>query len=168
MYVAPHHTADQLAELIRAERRAKVSRRLDAIRLALLGRTAAEVAERVLVTDRQVRTWVARYNDGGADALDDRTGRGRKGPLTAPDQERLKARLRAGPTPADGGVCVLRGEEVVRILKTEFGVTRSLSAVYDLLHRLGFEPLRPRPRHPKADPAAQDRFKRGSRPKSRR
>lgn len=168
MHVEPHHTPDQLAELIGAERRAKVARRLDAIRLTLLGHTAAEVAKRVLVTDRQVRTWVARYNDGGADALGDRPGRGRKGPLTGPDVERLKARLRAGPTDADGGVCALRGEDVVRILKAEFGVTRSLSAVYDLQHRLGFEPLRPRPRHPKADPAAQERFKRGSRRGSRR
>jgi hypothetical protein len=30
------------------------------------------------------------------------------------------------------------------------------------LHRLGFEPLRPRPRHPKADPAAAERFKKTS------
>ena len=168
MHVEPHHTVDQLAELIRAERRAKVARRLDAVRLAMLGHTAAEVGERVLLSDRQVRGWVARYNDGGADALTDRPGRGRKGPLTGTDTERLKARLRAGPTPDDGGGCTLRGEDVVRILAAEFGVVRSRSAVYDLLHRLGFEPLRPRPRHPKADPAAQERFKRGSRPKSRR
>jgi hypothetical protein len=77
-------------------------------------------------------------------------------------QEQLRDRLRAGPTEADG-VCTLRGEDVRRILREEFGVLRSLRATYDLLHRLGFEPLRPRPRHPKADPAAQDRFKKASR-----
>jgi len=168
MHVVSHHTADQLAESIRAERRAKVARRLDAIRLAALGYTAAEVAERVFLSERQVRVWVARYNDGGTDALADRPGRGRKGPLAGADEERLKARLRAGPTPADGGVCTLRGEDVQRILAAEFGLVRSLSAVYDLLHRLGFEPLRPRPRHPEADPPARDRFKRASRPGSRR
>ena len=53
-------------------------------------------------------------------------------------------------------------EDIRRILRREFGVARSLQAVYDLLHRLGFEPLRPRPRHPEADPAAQDRFKKAS------
>ena len=168
MHVEPRHTAEQLADLIRVERRAKVARRLDAVRLAMLGHTAAEVAERVLLSDRQVRTWVARYNDGGADALADRGGRGRNGPLAGADEERLKERLRAGPTAADGGVCVLRGEDVQQILEAEFGVVRCLSAVYDLLHRLGFEPRRPRPRHPKADPVAQDRFKKGSRTGSRR
>lgn len=161
MHVEPHHTADQLTELIRAQPRAKVGRRLDAVRLALLGHTAADVAGRVLLSERQVRAWVARYNDGGTDALADRTGRGRKKPLTGDQEERLKGRLRAGPTAADG-VCTLRGEDVRRILGKEFGVVRSLQAVYDLLHRLGFEPLRPRPRHPKADPAAAGRFKKAS------
>lgn len=169
MRVTPHHTADQLAALIRAEPRAKVARRLAAVRLALLGRTAADIAAQVLLSDRQVRAWVARYNAGGAAALADRPGRGRKGPLTAAQEQGLKQRLRAGPTPADG-VCTLRGEDVRRILAEEFGVLRSLQATYDLLHRLGFEPLRPRPRHPRADAREQAAFKKscpGSSPRPR-
>src|SRR5262249_45808093 len=133
------------------------------------GRTARDIAAQVLLSDRQVRTWVARYSAGGTEALADRPGRGRKGPLTAAQQQALKERLRAGPTPADG-VCTLRGEDVRRILANEFGVLRSLQAAYDLLHRLGFEPLRPRPRHPKADPEGQAAFQKSCRnasPRSR-
>ena len=161
MHVEPHHTADRLADLIRAEPRARVGRRLAAVRLALLGRTAPQIAGEVLLCERSVRAWVARYNAGGPDALADRPGRGRKGPLTPDQEQRLTDRLRAGPTDADG-VCTLRGEDVRRILRREFGVLRSLQATYDLLHRLGFEPLRPRPRHPEADPATTDRFKKAS------
>lgn len=161
MHVEAHHTADQLAELIHAEPRAKVARRLTAVRLALLGSTAAQVAGHVFLCERQVRTWVARYNDGGTDALADRSGRGRKPPLTSDQEQQLKNRLRTGPTEADG-VCTLRGADVCRILKKEFGLVRSLQAVYDLLHRLGFEPLRPRPRHPRADPGAAEEFKKAS------
>ena len=161
MHVEPHDTPEQLAERIRSEARAKVARRLLAVRLARLGRTAAQVAAEVLLSERQVRTWVARYNDGGVAALADRSGRGRRGPLPAADEGRLKDRLRAGPVAADG-VCTLRGEDVRRILRDEFGVVRSLQATYDLLHRLGFEPLRPRPRHPNGDPAAQADFKKAS------
>ena len=161
MHVEAHHTADQLAELIRAQPRAKVARRLTAVRLALLGSTAAQVAGHVFLSERQVRTWVARYNDGGTDALADRSGRGRKPPLTSDQEQQLKSRLRTGPTGADG-VCTLRGADVRRILRAEFGLVRSLQAVYDLLHRLGFEPRRPRPKHPKADPVAAEQFKRGS------
>jgi transposase len=167
MHVEPRHTADELAQLIRGERRAKVAQRLNAVRLAALGHTAAQVGERVVLSERAVRGWVARYNAGGADALADRPGRGRKGPLTPADEERLRGRLRAGPTDADG-VCALRGEDVRRVLAAEFGVLRSLQATYDLLHRLGFEPLRPRPAHPKGDPAARAAFKKVSRSGSRR
>ncbi len=48
------------------------------------------------------------------------------------------------------------------LLEREFGVAYSPAAVYFLLHRLGYEPLDPRPRHIKADPAAQEEFKRKS------
>jgi transposase len=162
MRVTPHHTADQLADRIRTEPRARVARRLTAARLALLGQTAGQVAGPVFLSERQVRTWVGRYNAGGPDALADRPGRGRTGPLPADQEGRFRERLRAGPTAADGA-CTLRGEDVRRIPAAEFGVARSLQATYDLLHRLGFEPLRPRPRHPKADPAAQGAFEKASR-----
>jgi transposase len=162
MHVEPHHPLDELADRIRTEPRAKVARRLTAVRLALLGQTAAQVAGPVVLSERQVRTRISRYNAGGLDALADRPGRGRTGPLPADQGGRFRERVRAGPTVADG-VCALRGEDVRHILAAEFGVVRSLQATYDLLHRLGFEPLRPRPRHPEADPAARAAFKKASR-----
>ena len=162
MRVDPHYTADELAELARTEGRPAVARRLGAIRLAVLGDTALDIAEDLGSSERAVRGWVARYNAGGPAALIGRPGRGRRGPLDAAGQEKLKARLRVGATP-DDGVCTLRGQDVRRILKDEFGVVRSLAATYDLLHRLGFEPLRPRPRHPKASPADQEAVKKHSR-----
>lgn len=167
MHVQPHHTAEELAARIRSEPRAKLGRRLTAVRLALLGQAPEQVGPQVLLSARQVRTWVRRYNAAGLGGLLDRPGRGRKGPLTAAQEQRLKERLRAGPTPADG-VCSLRGADVRRILAAEFGVLRCLQAVYDLLHRLGFEPLRPRPRHPKGDPARQEAFKKSCPRPSRR
>ncbi|MFC1781069.1 transposase [Planctomycetota bacterium] len=39
-----------------------------------------------------------------------------------------------------------------RLLEREFGVVYSLWGVYDLLHRLGYSCLCPRPQHEKADP----------------
>jgi transposase len=161
MHVEAKDTPEALADLIRSELRARVARRLMAVRLALLGRSAAAIAAEVLLCERQVYAWVARYNNGGAAALADRPGRGRKGPLSADEERRLKDRLRAGPTDADG-TCTFHGEDVRRILRDEFGAVRSLQATYDLLHRLGFEPLRPRPRHPAADASAQEAFKKAS------
>ena len=159
MRVEPRHTPDELAALARAASTGRVARRLQAVRLAMLGQAAEAVGPQVLLSGRQVKTWVARYNAGGAGSLDDRPGRGRKPPLTPEQQARLAARLAAGPTEADGGVCALRGADVRRILADEFGVRRCLQAVYDLLGAMGLAPLRPRPAHPGADPAAQAAFK---------
>jgi transposase len=161
MHVEPHHTAEELAALIRSEAAAKLARRLTAVRLVLLGQTPEQAGPQVLLSARQVRTWVNRYNAEGPAGLADKAGRGRKGPLTAEQEQALKRRVQAGPTPADG-VCALRGEDVRRVLEKELGVLRGLQAVYNLLHRLGLEPLRPRPRHPKGDEAAREAFKKSS------
>src|SRR5262245_65565079 len=103
MHVEHYHSPERLAELIRAETDARKARRLSAVRLAMLGRTAADVALEVLLSQRQVRTWVARYNGGGLPALDDLPGRGRHGPLEAEQRRRLRRRLEAGPTEAEIG-----------------------------------------------------------------
>ncbi len=159
MRVEPRHAPEELAALARREPSGRVARRLRAVRLAVLGATAEAVGPLVLLSGRQVRTWVARYNAGGAESLADRPGRGRKPPLTGEQESRLADRLRAGPTGADGGVCALRGADVRRILAEESGVRRCLRAVYDPLHKLGLGPLRPRPAHPGADPEARGPFK---------
>ena len=73
----------------------------------------------------------------------------------APRQlEDFRARIIAGPTEADGGVCMLCGKDAERILEERFGVVRSHSTAYLTLRRAGLTGLRPRPRHPKSDPVA--------------
>ena len=107
---------------------------------------------------RECQTWVQRFNDAGLEGLEDRHAGGRAEPLTPEQQEEFRQRLDAGPTKEDQ-VCSLRGADIQTILADEFGVVRSLPAVYALLHRLGYSYLRPRPRHAKANPEAQAAFK---------
>jgi transposase len=82
MHVEPHDTPGALAARIRSEPEARRARRLMAVRLAMLGRTAAQAAAGVLLSERQVRNCVTRSDAEGADGLADRAGRGRKGPLS--------------------------------------------------------------------------------------
>ena len=162
MRVESHHTADELRALIRKASNARMARRLQAVLAASEGETADAVAARVQLSDRSVHAWVKRYNASGLAGLAEKAGRGRKKPLTAEQETRFRARVRSGATTADG-VCALRGEDVRAILKAEFGLVRSLQATYNLLHALSFSVLRPRSKHPKADPAKQDAFKKNSR-----
>jgi transposase len=161
MHVADHLSLEQLQVL--ADREVSKNRflRLRAVILALNGRTAPEIAAALGVGRRTVQEWVIRYNGEGVDGLSDRPGRGRPCRLTAVQLEQLRLRIDTGPLPEDG-TCTLRGPEVRALLKREFGVAYSLAAVYFLLPRLGYEPLDPRPRHLRADPEAQEEFKKKS------
>jgi transposase len=93
---------------------------------------------------RFVQYWVYRYRDHGLAGLTDRPRSGQPTRLPRAAEDRLRARLDAQPHPATS-VCALRGADVVRVLQEEFGVTYSLPGAYDLLHRLGYSYLRPRP-----------------------
>jgi transposase len=147
----------RLQELMDQERDALRRDRYRAVRLALQGKEAVDIADRLDRSRRSVQDWVYAYRDCGIDAIQPRPRPGRKPKLPRERESELKARLDAGPRPEDG-VCTLRGRDVVRILEKEFGVKYSLDGVYDLLDRLNYSCLAPRPRHEKGDPAAQQQF----------
>lgn len=158
MYVREHEPLADLKRMERKERDAARSKRLRIIILAIGGWTAPAIAASVGLCRRECQEWVRRFNEVGVAGLEDRPGGGREEPLTREQQEELSQRLDEGAKPEDN-VCSLRGVEVRNILAEDFGVLRSLSAIYKLLHRLGYSCLRPRPRHNKSDPEAQAKFK---------
>jgi len=162
MTVTLHDPNDlrRLEALARAERSAVQRDRYRAVLLAGAKpdddaeRTREQIAAAVGRSRNFVDTWVGRYRRGGIDNLHARKQPGNKPALTPEQQAAFKARLLAGPTDADGGVCTLRGADAQRILDAELGVPLKLTAVYEWMHRLGLSCLKPRPRHRKNDPAA--------------
>ena len=159
MTVTPRSPDDRrvLHERVARERDARQRDRYRAVLLAMDGVEGDEVATRVGRSPRFVDEWVARYRRGGVDALVPKKQPGRA-PKLAPDQEQLlKARLDAGPRASDG-VCTLRGRDVCRIIEQEFGVVHTLGGIYDVLRRLGYSSLVPRPRHRKNDAQAMRQF----------
>jgi transposase len=151
-------TLESLEQMERRERDAKRAKRLRIVILAMRGWTAPAIAMSVGLSRRACQKWIQRFNDSGLAGLDNRHGGGRRTMLTPEQVEQIRQRLDAGATPEDR-VCSLRGIDVKRILASEWGILRSLPAVYNLLHRLGYCYLRPRPRHQKADPEAEAKFK---------
>jgi transposase len=158
MLVADHHTPEQLHDLARSIPQKRTWRRLQAVILAQQGWTAPLIARSLGCSLRSVKNWVAQYNRGGVEAFHDRPRAGRPRRLAPEHYPRLKERLDAPPR-AEDGVCTLRGHDVRRILGQEFGVTMSLQAVYDLLDRIGYSSLVPRPRHEDSIPEVQAYFK---------
>jgi transposase len=148
----------ELIELIAVEGDALQRDKYRAVVQAMGGREANEIAKALGRSRRAVQAWVYSYRDGGPGALLPGRGTGRPTKLPRDHEALFVARIRAGPTEADG-VCTLRGKDFVRILLAEFQASYTLDGAYDLLHRLGYSCLKPRPRHGNNDPAAVQKFK---------
>lgn len=154
---------ERLGVLLRKERDAEQRDRYLVVFHALSGKQTLWIAGGLGRSRAFVQRWVYAYRDGGIDALKDKPRGGSKPKLPREHEARLKARIDAGPTEQDR-VCTLRGRDVQRIIREEFGVEVSLNVAYRTLHRMGYSCLVPRPRHEKQDLAAQKKFKDESAP----
>lgn len=132
-------------------------RNLRLISLALQGWTAPAIGMAIGLSRRVVQERVYEYNKHGLEALREQRGAPPK-PLLTPQQEQaFQERVAAGPV-AEDQVCSLRGKDLQRILQVEFGKTRSLATIYNLLHRLNYSYLCPRPRHDQTNLLQQQAF----------
>ncbi len=148
------HDPEELARRIVREPNAQQRDRYRAVREALAGRPASRIAAKLDRGQTFVQKWAYAYRDGGIEAIAAKRQPGAPTKLQPDRQAAFMQRIDAGPTDADGGVCTLRGKDVVRILGQEFGACYGLQGAYDLLHRLGYACLTPRPKHRKNDPEA--------------
>jgi transposase len=105
-----------------------------------------------------VDQWVGRYRRGGIEALVPRPQPGAARRLTPQQEAELCAMLEAGP-PQEEGIAAYNGPILRERIEQRFGKVYSLNGVYQLLHRLDYNDLMPRPRHPDTDPAAMEDFK---------
>ena len=161
MRVEPHDSEDGLRAAVRDAKRGDLRDRIRMVLHASEGATAPEIAAWLSCGTRVVGKWISRYNERGLSGLATLPRSGRPRMLPAEREDELRARLNAPPRPEDG-VCVLRGEDVKRILAEELGARYSLSGTYVVLGRMGYRSLVPRPRHPKTDVQAQEEFEKNT------
>ena len=139
---------------------ARVSRRLLALAMALDG-VSREAAARQAGMDRQTLRDV-RYKAEGVVGLRDRERPGRPSLLAPELEEELRQLIEAGPDLERDGVVEYRVRHIRDLALRHFGVDYSRSGMQGRLHRMKLSYLKPRPIHPKADPAAQEAFKKTS------
>jgi transposase len=105
---------------------------------------------------------VHRYNEEGLAGLRDRRRPGPR-PRLSPEQEaELATAVERGPDPDRDGVVRWRRVDLKALIEARYGVALHERSVGKVLRRLGFTRLSVRPRHPKADEAAQAAFKKAS------
>jgi transposase len=158
------HSAEDLRREAARTHDAKQARRMLAIALILEGRSREEAACNCAMQRQTLRDWVHRYNAEGLGGLCNRTAPGRRPSLSPAQQGELAAWVEQGADPDRDGVVRWRRTDLRARIAESFGVTVHERTVGKLLHQLGFRRLSARPKHPASDPAAQEAFKKTSRP----
>ena len=159
------HTAAELRRTTARCRDSDAARRMLALALIKEGRSRTEAAQSCGMDRQTLCDWVHRYNEAGLPGLSDKMGRTGPKPRLSPGQQaEIAALVRKGPDPVQDGVVRWRRSDLARVIKARFDVVLAERTVGGLLHRLGFSHVSPRPRHPKADVAAQALFGKRSAP----
>jgi transposase len=141
-----------LGSLYHGERNAKQRDRYRAVFLALSGLTEPEIRQRIDRSRTFIQKWVYAYRDHGLTGLAAKKQTGQPTKLPRVQESAFLAMLAQADRP-------LRGLDIVAILKESFGVSYTLQGAYDLLHRLEYAPLKPRPVNPKKKPDAEQQWK---------
>ena len=133
-----------------------------ALALVLEGASREEAARAAGMDRQTLRDWVHRYNAEGLAGLRDRPRSGRKPRLTPEQEAELATAVERGPDPERDGVVRWRRVDLRALIEARFAVRLHERSVGKVLRRLGFARLSVRPKHPKADEAAQEAFKKTS------
>ena len=152
-------TASELRKASQREKDSPAARRMLALALVLEGTERRKAAESCGMDRQTLRDWVHRYNEEGLGGLRSRKPPGASAKLTAPQEAELVALVDAGPDPARHGVVRWRRIDLRDEIERRFGVTLHERSVGKVLAKLGYRRLSVRPRHPQADEAAQQAFK---------
>ena len=155
-------SADEMRVVARRVKHSSQARRLLALAQVLDGHGREEASRACGMQRQTLSDWVHRYNAEGVEGLCDRPRSGRRPRLSEAQLAELAGLVEAGPDLAVHGVVRWRCLDLREEIKARFGVEVSERHVGRLLKRLEFTRLTVRPRHPKADEAAQLAFKKTS------
>jgi transposase len=137
----------------------RAASRAYAIANALDGLSRAEAARLAGLERQALRDAVLRYNAEGVDGLFDWPKGHRPEWLTEAEQAVLADAVYRGPDPQVDGVCTWTCETLAVWISERFGKTMHPDSVGRLLRRMGLSRQKARQVHPRADPKAQQQFK---------
>src|SRR5947207_6855474 len=160
--IAPHLTVAELEERYRQAGDPVARSQWQILWLLASGLPTAEVARVTSYSVRWVQEIARRYRAGPEAIGDRRHNNPGAPPLLTPAQQETLREVLGGPAP-DGGLWTCH--KVASWIGTQIGRPVDPSRGWEWMRRLGFSPQRPRPRETRADPEAQEAFKKGGWPR---
>jgi len=161
MKVELYHNTTELKLLFRKEKDPRLATRIRAVYLAMMNKSAPQIAQMLGYSRRVIQNWICSYNKKGLDGLQECSGRGQRCKLNDEQLQWLRQRIEQGPSPQDG-ICVFHAADIQHIIKEQFGIDYHIRTVRKLLRKLGYSYVSSRPQHPKSDPVAREEFKKKS------
>jgi transposase len=161
LHLAGHLSTEELERRYRQARAPVERSHYQIVWLIARGRPTRDIAAVTGYSPNWIGQLARRYNREGPAALGDRrqANAGATPLLTLEQQHALWTALQR-PSP-DGGLWT--GRKVAAWIGERLGRPVREQRGWEYLRKLGFTLQRPRPRHPQADPAEQERFKKTSR-----
>jgi transposase len=157
LIVGDKPTVQRLAERLKSASSHSEYQRIQCVLIrATLGSSAAQIAQLLGWSTATVHVMHSRWAKEGEAIFDVRGRGGRRHQYLTPEQE--KALLAPFVERAEAGG-MLTVADIQQAYREQTGKTVAPSTVYRLLERHGWRKVVPRPRHPKADVAAQAAFK---------
>ena len=148
---------------IHSTEEARLQHRLHCILLICDGKTPAEVVALFGDSMRTIQYWIKRYNETGIDGLRDPIRIGRIPRLLAGDKEILAQDLRSSPRELGYTQNLWDGKLLSHHLKQKFDIELKIRQCQNVFHQLGFRRRKPRPVIAKANPEAQEAYKKTQR-----
>ena len=152
----PHLSATEILEKIRTSENFRRQQKWWIVYNALVDpRTAAEIAKHTGTTQRLVHQVISDYNRNGASAIETPGKGGRRSSYLSHTEE--QAFLSELEPQAKRGQITTQAE-VKQAFEQRVGKQAHKTTIYRLLQRHRWRKLKPRSRHPKADPQEQAHF----------
>jgi len=163
LIIPPHLTLDELEQRYRRADDPVARSQWQIVWLLSGGAATAAVARSTGYSVNWIREIARRYREEGPAGIGDRRhGNPGAAPLLDAAQQAALQEALGGPAP-DGGIWTCRS--VAAWIGAAIGRPVDPARGWEWMRRLGFTPQRPRPRERRADPAAQDAFKKGGSPR---
>ncbi len=158
--LTPHLSLDELAGRSRACRDPVERSHWQMVWLVAQGHSGAAAARLSGYSETWVRTIIHRYNDHGPAGITDRRHANPGQPPLVPPVVRETLRERLAEPPPDGGLWT--SPKVAAWLTERCDRPVSKQRAWETLRALGYTLHQPRPRAKRADPPAQEAFKKGA------
>jgi transposase len=121
------------------------------------GMSKAQVSRLTFTAPDRVYAWLKCFEEQGIEGLKDKPRSGRPRLLDSSAHDALKQTIEHTQAALPGGR--LRGEDIVQLIREQWGVNYTLSGVYYLMKDIGMSWVSARSQHPKQDEGAQQQFK---------